>query len=102
MTGKKITRRKSPKTRTASLARVKGMDEHLIMSFKALSDPTPDKMAQAISAVEKLSTAKVVRAFPGMLRIHVSQGEKEKVRQVLQALEEWDVSEEAMASMPTG
>ena len=75
-------------------------NEHLILSFKALDDPSPEKMAQAIALVEKLSAARVQRARPGMLRIEVLAKEKGKVREALQSLQDWDVSDEGMASMP--
>jgi len=75
-------------------------NEHLILSFKLLEDPSPEKMAQAIGLVEGLAAARVSRARPGMLRIDVMGKEKEKVREALQSLKDWDVSDEAMASMP--
>ena len=75
-------------------------NEHLILSFKALDDPSPEKMAQAIQLVEKLPAARVARARPGMLRIEVLKTDKEIVRKALQSLGEWEVSDEAMASMP--
>ena len=75
-------------------------DEHLVLSFKALADPTPEEMAQAIELVERLSAARVSRARPGMLRIDVLGKEKENVRAALQSLEDWDVSDEGRASMP--
>jgi hypothetical protein len=74
--------------------------EHLIASFKSINDPSPDLMARAIAAVESHSAAKVVRARPGILKIAVTSGEKEKARQALLTLDDWDVSDEAQASMP--
>jgi len=76
--------------------------QHLILSFKALSDPSPDKMAEVVAAVESLGTARIVRARPGMLKINVPIGDSERVRLMLRTLQEWDICEEALASMPTG
>lgn len=76
--------------------------QHLILSFKSFDDPSPETMARVRAAVQNQSAARIVRERPGMLRIAVAKGDLEKIRTQLQALEEWDVSEEAQASMPTG
>jgi len=103
-TAKKIATQTKPQKpapkKTVQKAVVKPDEvDHLILSYKAPDDPTPEKMAWVKATVQKNSTAQILHERPGLLQISVSKTEKENTRQALKALREWNISEEGHASM---